>query len=82
MTSKLFVLGATGLFAGSVAACHDDHQGASTPTPVPSASQSLDTAQVRALQSSETSAPVALNGGSVTLNDTSETSAPIAVNTM
>jgi hypothetical protein len=83
MKSKLLMLGAMGLSAGLITACHDDHHGASAP-PMPPTSQSLDTAQVLALaqQSSETSAPVAVNGGAVTLNDTNETSAPIATNAM
>ena len=83
MTIKRLLLGAVGLSAGLVAACHDDHHGGPQPPP-PSTSQSLDTAQVLVLaqQSSETSAPFAVNGGAVTLNDTSETSAPIAVNAM
>jgi hypothetical protein len=47
-------------------------------------SQSLDTAQVLALakETSETSSPLAVNGGALTLNDTGETSTPIAVNAM
>lgn len=83
MTSKRLLLGAVGLSAGLVAACHDDHHGASPPPP-PATSQSLDTAQVLALaqKSSETSTPIAVNGGALTLNDTSETSAPIAVTAM
>jgi hypothetical protein len=83
MTIKRLLLGAAGLSAGLVAACHDDHHGGSPPPP-PSTSRSLDTAQVLVLaqQSSETSLPLAVNGGAVTLNDTSETSAPIAVNAM
>jgi hypothetical protein len=35
-----------------------------------------------AQQTSETSTPIAVNGGAVTLNDTSEASAPIAINAM
>jgi hypothetical protein len=83
MTIKRLLLGAVGLSAGLVAACHDDHHGGPPPPP-PSTSQSLDTAQVLVLaqQSSETNAPFPVNGGAVTLNDTSETSAPIAVNAM
>jgi hypothetical protein len=82
MNSKRLFLGAVGLSAGLVAACHDDHH--SAPTPTPPTSQSLDTAQVLALaqKTSETAAPIAVNGGAVTLNDTSETSAPIAVSAM
>ncbi|MDB6086129.1 MAG: hypothetical protein JWN43_4010 [Gammaproteobacteria bacterium] len=82
MNTKRLFLGAAGLAVGLVAACHDDHHGA--PAPPPSTSQSLDTAQVLALaqQTSETSSPIAVNGGALTLNDTSETSAPIAVNAM
>jgi hypothetical protein len=82
MHTKRLLLGVVGLSAGLVAACHDDNQGAATPTPP--ASQSLDTAQVLALaqQTSEMSAPIAVNGGALTLNDTSESSAPIAVNAM
>ena len=80
MTTKRLLLGAVGLSAGLVTACHDHHHGAVPPAPHPT-SQSLDTAQVLALaqQSSETSAPFAVNGGAVTLNDTSETGAPIGV---
>jgi hypothetical protein len=83
MTTKRPLLGAVGLSAVLVAACHDDHHRGSPPPPAPT-SQSLDTAQVLALaqQSSETNTPVAVNGGALTLNDTSETSAPIAVTAM
>ncbi len=86
MNTKRLFLGAVGLCAGLVAACHDDHNGASAPPPPPPppASKSLDTAQVLALaqQSSETSTPMAVDGGALTLDDTSETSTPIAVNAM
>ncbi|MDP9013007.1 MAG: hypothetical protein M3O41_10200 [Pseudomonadota bacterium] len=82
MNYKRFLIGVVGLSVGLIGACHDDHHGA--PTPPPTTSQSLDTAQVLALarQTSETSTPIAVNGGAVTLNDTSETSAPIAINAM
>lgn len=85
MNYKTFLLGVVGLSAAWIAGCHDDHNGASNnPPPPPTSNQSLDTAQVLALaqQTSETSTPVAVNGGAITLNDTSETSAPIAVNAM
>ena len=83
MNFKIFVFGAVGLAAGMVAACHGDRHSAPNPAPPPS-TQSLDTAQVLSLaqQASETSTPIAVNGGALTLNDTSETSAPIPVNTM
>ena len=83
MNRKLLLLGALGLTAGLVTACHDhdNKPPATPPPPPPSTSQSLDTAQVLALaqHTSETDAPIAVNGGVVTLNDTSETSAPIPV---
>lgn len=83
MNHKLLLLGALGLTAGLVAACHD-HTAATTPPPPPPTSQSLDTAQVLALaqHTSETASPIAVNGGAVTLNDTSETTTPIAVTAM
>lgn len=82
MNPKMLLLGVVGLSVGLVAACHDDHP--SAPTPPPAKSQSLDTAQVLSLaqQTSETSAPIAVNGAAVILNDSSETSAPIAVGAM
>jgi len=84
MKRTLFVLGAVGSAAVLIAACGGGHQGAATApmSPPSSTSQSLDTAQVLALaqQTSETSAPIAVNDGALALNDTSETSAPIAVN--
>jgi hypothetical protein len=84
MNTKHLLLGVVGLSAGLVTACHDDNQGAAMSAPIPPAAQSLDTAQVLALaqQTSETSTPIAVNGGALTLNDTSESSAPIAVNAM
>ena len=86
MNRKLLLLGALGLTAVLAAACHDhDHKPPVTPpAPPPSTSQSLDTAQVLALaqHTSESDAPIAVNGGAVTLNDTSETSAPIPVTAM
>ncbi len=82
MNYKRFLIGVVGLSVGLIGACHDDHHGATRPPPT--TSQALDTAQVLALaqQTSETSTPIAVNGGAVTLNDTSETSAPIAINAM
>ncbi len=82
MNPKMLWLGVVGLSMGLVAACHDDHT--SAPTPPAPKSQSLDTAQVLSLaqQTSETSAPIAVNGAAVILNDSSETSAPIAVGAM
>jgi ABC-type uncharacterized transport system auxiliary subunit len=87
MKRKLLLVGALGLTA-VLAACHDNSNNnppatQSTPPPPPPAPLSLDTAQVLvvAQQTSETAAPLAVNGGALTLNDTSETSAPIPVNT-
>jgi hypothetical protein len=82
MNSKPLLWGAVGLTAALAAACHDDHP--SAPAPMQPTSQSLDTAQVLALakETSETSSPLAVNGGALTLNDTGETSTPIAVNAM
>ena len=89
MTHKATFVGALALTGGLVAACHDNsYQQPPTPTPTPTPSQSmslsLDTAQVLALarQTSESSSPLAVDGGALTLNDTSETSGPIAVNAM
>lgn len=84
MNYKTLLLGAVGLSAAWIAGCHDHNGASNNPPPPPPSNQSLDTAQVLALaqQSSETSTPVAVNGGALTLNDTSETSAPIAVNAM
>ena len=83
MNRKLVLLGTVAMAAGLIAACHGDHHGV-PPPPAPPTSQSLDTAQVLSLarQASESSSPIAVNGGAVSLNDTSETSAPIATNTM
>ena len=82
MNRKMRVLGTVGLSVGLVAACHDDHH--SAPAPVQPSSQSLDSAQVLLLarKSSESSEPIAVNGGALTLNDTSETSTPIPVAAM
>ena len=81
MNHKILLLGALGLTAVLVAACHDRSHNPPPVTPPPSTSQSLDTAQVLALaqKTSETDSPTAVNGGAVTINDTSETSAPIPV---
>ncbi len=83
MNRKLLLLSVLGLTAVLSAACHDHNNNPppQPPPPPPSTSLSLDTAQVLALaqQTSETAAPLAVNGGALTLNDTSETSAPIAV---
>jgi hypothetical protein len=87
MNRKFLLLGALGLAAVLAAACHD-HDNNNPPTtqapppPPPPAPLSLDTAQVLvvAQQTSESSTPLAVNGGALTLNDTSETSAPIPVN--
>jgi hypothetical protein len=88
MNRKLLLLGALGLTAVLAAACHDNSNNnppatQSTPPPPPPAALSLDTAQVLVVagQTSESSTPLAVNGGALTLNDTSETSAPIPVNT-
>ncbi|MEP6884626.1 MAG: hypothetical protein ABJC66_07745 [Gammaproteobacteria bacterium] len=84
MNHKLLLLGALGLTAALVAACHD-RTAATTPPPAPPpTSQSLDTAQVLALaqHTSETASPIAVNDGALTLNDTSETTTPIAVAAM
>ena len=77
MKFKLFLLGGVGLSLGLVAACHDNN----SPSSSIAQPQSLDTAQVLALarNTSESSAPIAVDGGAITLNDTSESSAPIAV---
>ncbi len=79
MNSKVLIFGTIGLAAGLIAACHDEHRGAAAS--MPPAPQSLDTAQVLALaqHSSETRAPIAVNGGALTINDSSESSVPIAV---
>ena len=91
MTSKIMLVGALALAGGLVAACSDSTYHAppapppsTTPPPPTTMTQSLDTAQVLALArlSSETSSPIAVNGGALTLNDTSETSTSIVVNTM
>ena len=85
MNRKLVLLGAVGMVAGLIAACHGDNHGAPPlPPPPPPTSQSLDTAQVLSLarQASESTSPIPVNGGALVLNDTSETSAPIATNTM
>lgn len=80
MNSKVIIFGVIGLGAGLLAACHESHH-AEAPKPPAATTQSLDTAQVLALaqKTSETSAPIAVNGGALTINDSSETSAPIAV---
>ena len=81
MKRKFFLVGAMGLSVGAISACHD-HNNVSAP-PV-STSQSLSTAQVLALaqKTSETSAPLVVNGGAVTINDTSESAPPIPVSAM
>lgn len=87
MNRKLLLLGALGLTAVLAAACNDHDNNKSPPAtqsapPPPPAPLSLDTAQVLvvAQQTSESSTPLAVNGGALTLNDTSETSTPIPVN--
>ncbi len=83
MKSKILLLGVLGAMAILVAACGGHDNGSSPPatTTPPSSSMALDTAQVLAMAQviSETSSPIAVNGGAVTLTDTSETSSPIAV---
>lgn len=83
MKRRLLFLGVVGS-VGLVSACHDHGDGASNPTPPPSTSLSLSTAQVLSLAevTSETSTPTAVNNGALTLNDTSETSAPVNVDKM
>jgi hypothetical protein len=86
MKSKFLLIG--GLCVASVmTACHNNNDGSST-TPPPTATppptmsgMALDTAQVLALAqvTSETSSPIAVNGGALTLSDSSETTAPISV---
>ena len=82
MKSKILLLGALGAVS-MLAACggHDDNAAPPATTSTSSGSMSLDTAQVLAMAqvTSETSSPIAVNGGAVTLSDTSETSSPIAV---
>jgi hypothetical protein len=80
MNSKLLKVGGIVVAALWAAACHDDHHAAAPPAPP--ATQSLSTAQVLALaqDTSETSAPIVVNGGAVTINDTSETHGPVSVN--
>ena len=81
MNHKLLLFSTLGLTAVLVAACHDHDHAASPAPPAPPTSVSLSTADVLALaqHTSESDAPLAVNGGKVTLNDTSETSAPIPV---
>jgi hypothetical protein len=83
MKYKILMLGVVGVSAALLAACNDNNNN----NPVVSASpsiQSLDTAQVLALarETSETAAPIAVNGSAVYLNDTTETALPIAANAM
>jgi hypothetical protein len=82
MKSKIPLLGAMGLAAIAVAACHHHDDNTTTTTPPVSSTMALDTAQVLALAqvTSETSSPFSVNGGAFSLTDTSETSAPISVN--
>ena len=80
MNSNLVLLGIV-LTTALIGGCDGDR---SAPKPVPPTSQSLDTAQVLVLaqNTSETSTPLAVNGGALVLNDTSETSSPIPVSAM
>ncbi len=84
MKSKILSIGCIGAAVLVAAACHHDDNGSTPPatTPPASSAMALDTAQVLALAqaTSETSSPLAVNGGALTLTDTSETSAPIGVN--
>lgn len=87
MKSKLLSIGAWCAAASLLAACHHDNDASMTtppPTSTPPPAMSgmaLDTAQVLALAqvTSETSSPIAVNGGALTLTDSSETTAPISV---
>ena len=86
MKSKLPLIGAWCVAASLLAACHHDNDGSmtappTTTTPPMTSAMALDTAQVLALAqvTSETSSPIAVNGGALTLTDSSETTAPISV---
>jgi uncharacterized lipoprotein YajG len=85
----------TSIFVGAaivlLAGCGHDHSSGMTSmppsnpppsSPPPSTNVSVTTSQLLtnyAQQSSETAAPVAVNGGAFAINDSSETSEPIAV---
>jgi hypothetical protein len=88
MKSKMPFLGAIGLAAIGVAACHHNDNGSpasTTMTPPPtgtSTTMALDTPLTLGLaeQTSESSAPFAVNNNAVTFTDTSETTSPVAIN--
>ena len=82
MNFRLIGLGAVVLSTGAMVACHDNHHDAPPPAPAPTGAYSTAGILTLAQQTSETSAPIAVNGGALTITDTSETSAPIAVSAM
>jgi hypothetical protein len=88
MNFRIHIFSVVGLSAGLLAAGCSSNNGSSAsvaPTPPPSpppATAQDDTAQVLSLaqQTSETTAPFAVNGGALTITGTSETTAPVPVN--
>jgi outer membrane murein-binding lipoprotein Lpp len=83
MNYKILLLGAVGVSLAMLAACNNDNNN-NPVVSAPQSTQSLDTAQVLALarETSETAAPIPVNGAAVSLNDTTQTGTPIAVNAM
>jgi hypothetical protein len=87
MKSKTPFLGAIGLAAIGVAACHHNGNGSTSTTMTPpptgtSTTMALDTPLTLGLaeQTSESSAPFAVNNNAVTFTDTSETASPVPIN--
>ncbi len=88
MKSKILFLGVMGSAAIGVAACHHNNNGSTTSTamtPPPTSTSTtmvLDTPLALGLaeQTSETSAPFAVNNNAVTFTDTSDTTSPVPIN--
>jgi hypothetical protein len=88
MNRKIVAIGVAAVVASILAACGHDHSDSGSTTPPPSTtppntSVNVTTSELLAnyaTKPSETTSPVAVNGGAFTITDTSETTNPISVN--